>query len=87
MSLEELENKRKRMIFRSEHRGTKEMDLLMGSFAKKFVPAFDENEIAEYEELLMNNDPDLYNWITGQEATPANIDSDLFKKLKAHKFA
>jgi antitoxin CptB len=87
MSLEELENKRKRLIFRSEHRGTKEMDLLMGSFAKKFIPSFTESELSEYEELLMNNDPDLYNWIIGKEATPANIDSDLFQKLKKHRFA
>lgn len=87
MSLEELENKRKRLIFRSGHRGTKEMDLIMGSFAAAHVPAFTEAELEEYERLLTNNDPDLYNWITGQEAVPANIDGDLFQKLKAHKFA
>lgn len=63
------------------------MDLIMGSFAKVHVPGFGEAELAEYEELLMNNDPDLYNWIIGKEPVPANIDGDLFQKLKAHKLA
>ena len=81
------ENKRKRLIFRSEHRGTKEMDLLMGSFARKYVSEFTIEELAQYEALLQNNDPDLYNWITGKEEAPANIVSAVFKKLKNHTFA
>jgi antitoxin CptB len=84
---ENLNNKRKRLIFRSEHRGTKEMDLIMGSFAKAHVPGFGDGELAEYEALLSLSDPDLYNWITGQEPVPANIDGDLFRKLRAHKLA
>ncbi|MBL4803549.1 MAG: succinate dehydrogenase assembly factor 2 [Alphaproteobacteria bacterium] len=87
MSLDSLENTRKRLIFRSEHRGTKEMDLLLGSFAKKYVPEFTEDELVAYEELLKENDPNLYNWITGQEEAPANIQSDVFERLKNHKFA
>lgn len=87
MSLEELENTRKRLIFRSEHRGTKEMDLLLGSFARKHVPEFDVDELAQYEELLQENDPNLYNWITGQEDAPANVQSRVFEKLQNHRFA
>lgn len=87
MSLEELENTRKRLIFRSEHRGTKEMDLLLGSFARKHVPDFSEDELAQYEELLQENDPNLYNWITGQEDAPENVQSAVFSKLKDHRFA
>lgn len=87
MSLEELENMRKRLIFRSEHRGTKEMDLLMGSFAKAFVPGFTESQLREYEGLLTHNDPDLYNWITGQEDPPPSIVAlEIFPKLAAHRF-
>ena len=82
----ETENLRKKLIFRSEHRGTKEMDLLMGSFAKKHVPDFSEEELAIYEELLKENDPNLYNWIIGKEDPPANILSGVFEKLKNHKY-
>ena len=87
MSLEELENKRKRLIFRSDHRGTKEMDLILGSFARKHVPDFTEDELTQYDEILEENDPNLYNWITGKEDAPANVVSDVFERLKSHKLA
>lgn len=63
------------------------MDLLLGSFAKKHVPDFSEDELVQYEELLKENDPNLYNWITGKEEAPANVQSDVFARLKNHKFA
>lgn len=84
----ELQNTRKRLIFRAGHRGTKEMDLLMGGFALEHVPGFDAEELAAFEVLLTENDPDLYNWITGTEKPPANIaEQPVFQKLMAYKFA
>lgn len=83
---EAIENKRRRLIFRSDHRGTKEMDLIMGSFALKNVPHFTEAELSEYDELLSNNDPDLYNWITQKEGAPDDVASlSVFQKLLDHK--
>lgn len=70
---ETIENKRKRLIFRSDHRGTKEMDIILGTFARQYVPNFTEEELREYDELLSHNDPDLYNWLTGKEAIPDGI--------------
>lgn len=87
MTLEDIENTRKRLIFRSWHRGTKEMDLLMGSFADKYVPGFTQAELQEYTQILELSDPDLYDWITGQKEAPANIESPLFARLKGHKYA
>lgn len=85
-TIEDIETTRKRLIFRSWHRGTREMDLLMGSFADKNVRGFSEGELEQYAALLELSDPDLYNWITGVEAVPANIVSDVFERLRAHKF-
>lgn len=87
MTLEDIEIKRKRLIFRSGHRGTKEMDLLMGSFAEKYVPSFSESELAEYEALLQESDPDLYDWIVGRSEPAPEIRDGVFRKLKAHRFA
>ncbi len=79
---ETIENKRRRLIFRSAHRGIKEMDIIMGSFAVQFVPSFTEDELADYDELLTHNDPDLYNWITGKEPAPYDVACmGVFKKL------
>jgi len=83
---ENIENRRKRLIFRSGHRGTKEMDLIMGSFAAQYVPGFSESELGLYEDILQFSDPDLYNWITGREEAPANVSNDVLEKLLAHKF-
>ncbi len=83
---ENVENKRRRLIFRSAHRGIKEMDLIMGSFALANVPDFTNEELAEYDQLLCNNDPDLYNWITQKEPTPDDVaDMGVFQKLLAHR--
>jgi len=84
---ETTENKRKRLIFRSDHRGIKEMDLILGSFARKNVPDFTEDELAQFDDLLKENDPDLYNWITGKEPPPANVVNGVFEKLQKHKLA
>lgn len=81
---ENIENKRRRLIFRSAHRGIKEMDLIMGGFANAHVPDFTESELAEYDALLCNNDPDLYNWITEKEPAPDDVAAmGVFKKLLA----
>ncbi len=82
---ENTENMRRKLIFRSGHRGTKEMDLIMGSFAQKHVPGFSEGELALYEDILQISDPDLYDWITGKQQAPANVMNGVLEKLLAHK--
>lgn len=86
-SNENTENKRKRLIFRSGHRGTKEMDLILGSFAQKHVPQFNEEELCLYEEILLESDPDLYNWISGQETPPLSKRNAVFDLLLSTQFA
>lgn len=78
-----LENTRKKLIFRSWHRGTREIDLLLGRFADAHLPGFDVEELRQYEDLLVNSDPDLYNWMTGKEEPPANVRCDVLQKLIA----
>ncbi|MBN8521145.1 MAG: succinate dehydrogenase assembly factor 2 [Alphaproteobacteria bacterium] len=83
--LETIENWRKRLIFRSWHRGTREMDLIMGSFAEQHVPGFGEGELLQYESLLMENDPDVYNWYIGVSPVPANILTPVIEIFLKHK--
>jgi antitoxin CptB len=84
--IEEIPNKRKRLIFRSWHRGTREMDLLMGSFADAHIMSMEEPDLSLYDSILEHNDPDLYNWITGKEDVPSNYSNHVMDRLKAHKF-
>lgn len=83
--VETTEHKRKQLIFRSWHRGTREMDMIMGRFADQFVPEFSDNELEIYEDLLQVPDPDIYDWICGRADVPANYDNNIVKKLIEHK--
>ncbi len=87
MTLEELDNRRKRLIFRSWHRGTREMDLIMGTFAEANVPNMGVAELDLYEELLHTPDPDVYDWISGQKPVPANMLNPVLEKLLNHDYA
>ncbi len=73
---EALENLRKKLIFRSWHRGTREMDLMMGKFADATLPSYDATQLQAYEALMHENDPDIYNWITLQEALPEAVQNN-----------
>jgi antitoxin CptB len=68
-----LEIERKRLKFRSWHRGTREMDLLLGRFADSSLDAFDGVALRAYAALLEESDPDIYNWITGREECPSGV--------------
>ena len=59
--------RRKRLLFRSWHRGTREADLILGSFAEANLAAFDEARLDRYEALLECPDADLFDWITGRD--------------------
>jgi len=81
------DKRRDRLRFRSWHRGTREMDLLLGSFADAHLAAFTTAELDAYEALMEHSDPDLYNWITAQEAIPSQYVTPVLQKLCAHRFA
>lgn len=58
-----IELKRKKLLYRSVHRGCKEADILIGEFAKKYIDLFDEVKLDEYAKILELDDCTLYNII------------------------
>lgn len=85
-SIRELESKRKRLRYRSWNRGMKETDLLLGRFADRHLDSFDARQLARYEALLRESDPDILAWIAGREAPPAEHDNDVTKLLLDFKY-
>jgi antitoxin CptB len=83
---DDLDNQRKRLIFRSWHRGTREMDLIMGRFAEQAVPSMTEAELDVYARLLEENDPDIYDWLCGRQAIPESSDSAVLRQLIDYSF-
>lgn len=58
----------KRLHYRSAHRGNKEMDIVFGRFTDKGLERLEPEMLALFEALLDENDVDIWNWLTGQDA-------------------
>ena len=74
--------RRKRILYRSHRRGTREMDLLLGSFADRHVTEMSVGQLGRFEALLESSDPDLYDWITRREPVPREFDDDVMRLLQ-----
>ena len=60
----------RRLKMRSMRRGIKEMDLILGGFAETGLDALSDDALDLYDEMLAENDHDLYAWASGQTAAP-----------------
>lgn len=81
------DNRRRALRFRSWHRGTREMDLLMGSFADAQLDGFTPAQLDRYEQILNLSDPDVYDWVAGVKPVPAEQDDTVMRLLCAHHYA
>jgi antitoxin CptB len=77
--------RRKKLQFRSWHRGTRELDLIFGSFADAAIETLDEGELDDYERLLNLPDTDLMDWMLIGKPVPADIDSALMQRILAFR--
>ena len=75
---------KKKIIYRSNYRGTKEMDKLLGAFVKKYIHDLSDDDLVKLEKLLDIDDSNLYNFLNGLETDfifEKNNVTDLFKKF------
>ena len=75
---------KKKIIYRSNYRGTKEMDKLLGSFTKKYINVLNDIELSHLSDLLNLEDEILYKLNQGQEnhdKIKLNRVTELFKKF------
>jgi len=79
---EGLDLRRRRLLFRSWHRGIREMDLVLGRFADAQLAALSEAELDEYEKWLDVPDQQIFSWVNGSQPAPAAIDTALFRRLR-----
>jgi antitoxin CptB len=82
INIKDLKNK---IIYRANYRGTKEMDKLLGSFTKKYIDQFNEQELKLLCDLLDYDDENLYKFNQGQNLTiqiKLNKVSEIFKNYK-----
>lgn len=75
--------RRRKIAFRAWHRGTREMDLIMGRFADAELGRLDEAGLDSFEALMEQPDPDLYKWVSGEAAVPPDVDAAFLARIRA----
>ena len=74
----------KRLIYRSCYTGTKELDLVLGAFARAHLAAFDPDQLDRYEALVTAENPDLYAWVFRREPPPPEHDTDVLVMIQGY---
>ena len=85
VAIDETDVRRRRLRYRAWHRGTKEMDLVLGPYADAHAASLDADGLARLEALMEEADTDLLKWVMGQETPPAAIDTELLGRLIAFR--
>jgi antitoxin CptB len=86
ISSDGLDPRRRRLLFRSWHRGTREADLIMGRFADAHLANFNDAELDQFEHLLDALETDLLSWMTGLTEVPADHDTAMFRRVREFHF-
>lgn len=80
-----LDDRRKRLLFRCWHRGTREMDLILGRFADSEIEKLSEDEMVQFEYLMDVPDPDLYAALTGKMPPAPDYANRLFDRIQSFR--
>lgn len=74
----------KRLIYRSCYTGTKELDLVLGGFAKAHLKDLDGRQLDRYEALVEAENPEIYAWVIRHEPPPAEHDTDVLRMIQGY---
>jgi antitoxin CptB len=77
-----LDPRRRKLLFRCWHRGLREIDLIMGRFANDEIENLEGQELDDFERLAEVPDPDLLAWIMGEQETPAEYNTVVFRRMR-----
>ncbi len=80
------DNLKKRLIYRSQYRGTKEMDKLVGSFVETHIDRFNIDELKELEIFLDIDDDTLYKFYNNQPVVVSFTESKITKLFKSFDY-
>ena len=82
----DLENRKRRLLFRSWHRGIKELDLIFGNFIEANIKEFDEEDCHWFESLFEEQDQEILGWVTGGETVPEKFQGEIMARLQKLDF-
>lgn len=84
---DDLELRRKKLLYRSHYTGTKETDILLTRFAERNLPTFDARQLDLYEAMLHAGDPEILAWVVGRRPIPPEYDNEVSRMLVRFNFA
>ena len=82
-----IEQLKKKIIYRSNYRGTKEMDKLLGAFTRKYIDKLNNEDLADLEKLLDIDDTNLYNFFNGMETDYKFLDNKINLMFKNFNYS
>ncbi|HCO53724.1 MAG TPA: succinate dehydrogenase assembly factor 2 [Pelagibacterium sp.] len=82
-----IEMRRKRALYRAQHRGTQEMDILIGGFVADHLDSLDAEMLDRLEALMDHEETDLQAWLMGQSDIPDTADRALIDTIRNHKIS
>ena len=83
----DIEQLKKKIIYRSNYRGTKEMDKLLGAFTKKYIDELNNDDLVDLDKLLDIDDTNLYNFYNGLETDFIFVDNKINLMFKNFKYS
>ena len=78
----ELSNRVRRLIYQASYTGMKETDLLLGHFAKMYLPHIGDDDLTDFENLLDAGDQQIYAWVMGNAQLPDSFNTSVFRLIK-----
>jgi antitoxin CptB len=78
-----LDTRRRRLLYRATHRGTKENDLLIGGFVARRISLLSEEDMEALERLLELPENDLADWLTGRRPVPPEADTAMLREIRS----
>jgi len=80
--LDGLDSRRRRLLYRATHRGTKENDVLIGGFVARRIALLSEADIDALEHLLELPENDLADWLIGRRSVPPEADTAMLREIR-----
>jgi antitoxin CptB len=76
---------RKKLLYRALHRGTKELDLLVGGFALARLASLEQEQLDQFEQILEIPETELADWFMGRKMVPKDVDCVLIREMLAFR--
>jgi len=84
--IEDVDTTRARLLYQSRKRGMAENDILISTFAKRYLPDFSIEQLKMYDDIINkpSNDWDLYYWMTGASPIPVEFNNEVMALMVEH---